>query len=203
MRSGGFTLIQIPTIGMKFVVICLSMVFSFDCSQMEEDDDNFLDNVIEFGDGRQYKVAPTTIGQPPAASTTVGEETPVSTADQVATEPVSKEERFADDFDRSWPRTRPSPIVLQRDLPSRSSQHVSVSPTPSQPGHSLVEGSRVLFNERSNRLEPYTSPYLPNRPSLGFSRRNAHGEPISSPAEHRFSRDAPPHSPVHPIHLLQ
>ncbi|KAF8559320.1 hypothetical protein OG21DRAFT_723617 [Imleria badia] len=152
--------------------------------EMEEDDDNFLDNVIEFGDGRQYNVVPTATAQPPTASTTstpVGGETPVSTADHVSTEPVSKQERFADDFDRSWPRTRQSPIVLQRDLPSRSSHHVSVSPAPSQPGYSSLEGSRVLFNERSN--------------SLGFSRRNAHGEPALSPAESRFSRDAPPHSP--------
>ncbi|KAH0838507.1 hypothetical protein J3R83DRAFT_6824 [Lanmaoa asiatica] len=176
--------------------------------EMEEDDDNFLDNVIEFGDGRQYKVAPTATGQPPATSTTTtpgGGETPLSTADHVSVEPVSKEERFRDDFDRSWPRTRQSPLVLQRDLPSRSSQHISVSPSPSQPGHSAVEGSRVLFNERSNRLEPYTSPHLPNRlgSSFGFSRRNAHGEPALSPAEPRFSRDAPPHSPVHPVHLLQ
>lgn len=175
---------------------------------MEEDDDNFLDNVIEFGDGRQYKVAPTATGHPSAPSTTtssVGGETPVSTTDHVSTEPVSKEERFADDFDRSWPRTRQSPFILQRDLPSRSSQHVSVSPTPSQPGHSSVEGSRVLFNERSNRLEPCTSPYSPNRlgSSFGFSRRNAHGEPAHSPVEPRFSRDAPPHSLVHPVHLLQ
>lgn len=175
---------------------------------MEEDDDNFLDNVIEFGDGRQYKVVPTAPGQPPTASTTttpVGEETPVSTAEHASTEPVSKQDRFADDFDRSWPRARQSPVVLQRDLPSRSSHRVSVSPVPSQPSHSLLEGSRVLFNERSNRLEPYTSPHLPNRlgSSLGFSRRNAHGEPPLSPAESRFSRDPPPHSPVHPVHLLQ
>ena len=175
---------------------------------MEEDDDNFLDNVIEFGDGRQYKVAPTATGQPAAASTTttpVGEETPVSIIDHVSTEPVSKEERFADDFDRSWPRTRQSPIVLQRDLPSHSSRHISVSPTPSQLGHSSAEGSRVLFNERSNRLEPYTSPNVPNRlgSSFGFSRRNAHGEPALSSAEPRFCKDTLPHSPVHPVHLLQ
>lgn len=176
---------------------------------MEEDDDNFLDNVIEFGDGRQYKVAPTaTAGQPPPASTTttpVGEEISVSTTDHVSTEPVSKEERFADDFDRSWPRNRQSPSVLQRDLPSRSSQHISVSPTPSHPGHSSAEGSRVLFNERSNRLEPYTNSNFPNRlgSGLGSSRRNAHGEPAVSPAEPRFSRDVLPHSPVHHVHLLQ
>ncbi|KAG6381401.1 hypothetical protein JVT61DRAFT_5815 [Boletus reticuloceps] len=152
--------------------------------EMEEDDDNFLDNVIEFGDGRQYKVAPATTIQPPVASTTtmsVGGEITVSTADHVSTEPVSKEERFADDFDRSWPRARQSPIMLQRDLPNRSSQPMSISPTPSQLGHSSVEGSRVLFNEHSN--------------SFGLSRRSTHGESAVSPVESRFSRDAPPHSP--------
>lgn len=171
---------------------------------MEEDDDNFLNNVIEFEDGRQYKVAPPPTGQPLPGSTTtttaVDEEVSTSAADHVSTEPVSKEERFADDFDRRWPRTRQSPIVLQRDLPSRSSQPISVSPTPSQPSHSSAEGSRVLFNERSNRLEPYTNPNFPNRlgPGHGVSRRNAHGE-----AEHRFGKDVLPRSPVHPVHLLQ
>lgn len=175
---------------------------------MEEDDDNFLDNVIEFEDGRQYKVAPTAIGQPPAPSTTttpVGEETPAPTTDHVSAAPVSKQERFADDFDRSWPRTKQSPLVLQRDLPSRPSQHVSVSPIPLQPGHSSAEGSRVLFNERSNRLEPYTNTNFQNRlgPNLGFSRRGPHGDPALSPGEPRSSRDALSHSPVHPVHLLQ
>lgn len=175
---------------------------------MEEDDDNFLDNVIEFGDGRQYKISPTATSQPPVTSSTttpVDGEITVSIADHGSTDPVSKEERFADDFDRSWPRTKQSPIPLQRDLPNRSSRHMSVSPTPYPPGHPPAEGSRVLFNERSNRLEPYTSPRLPNRlgSSFGHPRRNAHGEPTLSPSESRFSRDAPPHSPVHPVHLLQ
>ncbi|KAF9229562.1 hypothetical protein BS17DRAFT_28049 [Gyrodon lividus] len=175
--------------------------------EMEEDDDNFLDNVIEFGDGRQYKVAPTGIGQPPAATTLQmdGGEHTVIAVDKIPTHPVSKEDRFADDFDRSWPRSKLSPIVMQRDLSSRSSRQASISPTSSQPSHSPMEGSRVLFNERSNRLEPYTSSHFPNRYSSGpgFLRRNAHAEPNHPSAESRFSRDAPPHSPANPVQLLQ
>ncbi|KAG9314575.1 hypothetical protein JVU11DRAFT_5377 [Chiua virens] len=174
--------------------------------EMEEDDDNFLDNVIEFGDGRQYNVVPAVAGPPPVASTTPAEEdNSVSAVEHAPTEPVSKEERFADDFDRSWPRTRQSPMVLQRDLPSRSSQHTSASPTSFQPGHPSAEGSRVLFNERSNRLEPYTNSHFPNRlgSNLGFSRRSAHGEAPLSPAESRNGRDLAPHSPAHTVYLLQ
>ncbi|KAF8845315.1 hypothetical protein BDN67DRAFT_448473 [Paxillus ammoniavirescens] len=175
--------------------------------EMEEDDDNFLDNVIEFGDGRQYKVAPTGTVQPPAAAALEvdGDETSPVAIDNVVADRVCKEDRFADDFDRSWPRSRLSPIVLQRDVSSRSSRQASISPTSSQPSHSPLEGSRVLFNERSNRLEPYTSTHFPNRygSGAGFSRRNAHAEPNHASAESRFSRDAPPHSPAYSVQLLQ
>ncbi|KIK98508.1 hypothetical protein PAXRUDRAFT_24167 [Paxillus rubicundulus Ve08.2h10] len=174
--------------------------------EMEEDDDNFLDNVIEFGDGRQYKVAPTGTVQPPASATlrVDGNETSPVAIDNVVIESVSKEDRFADDFDRSWPRSRLSPIVLQRDVSSRSSRQASISPASSQPSHSPMEGSRVLFNERSNRLEPYTNTHFPIRygSGSGLSRRNAHAEPHHSSAESRFSRDAP-HSPAYSVQLLQ
>ena len=97
---------------------------------MEEDDDNFLNGVIEFGDGRQYKIEST---QSPPESLQLDEETA----------PVSKEERFADDFDRSWPRSRNSPRL----------EFASSTTTGSV---SLEEQARVLFNERSNKLEPYS-----------------------------------------------
>ncbi|KIJ68652.1 hypothetical protein HYDPIDRAFT_24910 [Hydnomerulius pinastri MD-312] len=177
--------------------------------EMEEDDDNFLDNVIEFGDGRQYKIAPTDAVQAaPGAAPALqvdGGEASTETADIVSTEPVSKEDRFADDFDRSWPRSKQSPTVLQTDFASRSSRQASMSPRSSQPSHSPMEGPRVLFNERSNRLEPYSSSNLPNRygSGPGLSRRGAHAEPSLSPAESRFSRDIAPHSPAHPVQLLQ
>ncbi len=73
---------------------------------MVEDDDNYWDNVIEFGDGRQYKVevleqTSRSREQSPSGSVKSFHSTRLESTTEV---PVSKEERFADDFDRSWPR---------------------------------------------------------------------------------------------------
>ncbi|BGP37370.1 hypothetical protein JCM10449v2_001276 [Rhodotorula kratochvilovae] len=97
----------------------------------EADDDDFLDTTIEFADGTQYKLdtAPPT----PAAEEELREpgprelalrERPLAPGEVVV--PPRREERFRDDYDRSWPR-RPS-------------------------GHG-GEG-RTLFNERLGKLEP-------------------------------------------------
>jgi serine/arginine repetitive matrix protein 2 len=70
---------------------------------MVEDDDNYWDNVIEFGDGRQYKVEvveQTTRSREQSPSGSVKSLRLESTTEVL----VTKEERFADDFDRSWPR---------------------------------------------------------------------------------------------------
>ncbi|KAF8624753.1 hypothetical protein AX15_005651 [Amanita polypyramis BW_CC] len=105
--------------------------------EMVEDDDNYWDNVIEFGDGRRYKVevAESRSREPsPPAS--------IKSSQSMHLEPdtpVSKEERFAEDFDRSWPSG-------PRRGPSTSTQQRSPQEPP-----------RVLFNERSNKLEPYSS----------------------------------------------
>ncbi|KAI5829426.1 hypothetical protein K523DRAFT_274556 [Schizophyllum commune Tattone D] len=90
--------------------------------EMEEGDDDFLGGVIEFGDGRQYKV-----------------DTASEKAAVAGLPAVSKEERFADDFDRSWPRSATGSVASPP------------APTPQSP----TDSSRVLFNERSNRLEPF------------------------------------------------
>ncbi|THH19734.1 hypothetical protein EW146_g1504 [Bondarzewia mesenterica] len=151
----------------------------------EEDNDDFLGGVIEFGDGRQYKIQPADTSPatspsrdlPPSAESSgekLGEPTDHTHP------PVKKEDRFADDFDRSWPRSRtlPSP-GRSRGAPS----HVPPSSTSSQ---SPQEPSRVLFNERSNRLEPY---------SYSHSRHANTGL-----GESRNSRDVPPH---HNMRLLE
>lgn len=73
---------------------------------MVEDDDNYWDNVIEFGDGRQYKVEvaeQTSRSRESSPSGTV-KSIQSTKLESTAEVPVSKEERFADDFDRSWPR---------------------------------------------------------------------------------------------------
>ncbi|KAJ7783422.1 hypothetical protein DFH07DRAFT_908018, partial [Mycena maculata] len=108
--------------------------------EMEEDDDNFLNGVIEFGDGRQYKIESADplmdTGLPAAESTDSVPSPPRSRsrsrsrldeARPSSNVPVSKEERFADDFDRSWPRSRASPSVSTRDLPTGVSTHSSSS----------------------------------------------------------------------------
>ncbi|KAF5382894.1 hypothetical protein D9757_006294 [Collybiopsis confluens] len=127
---------------------------------MEEDDDNFLDGVIEFGDGRQYKIDTNTDSVPSVASPPLALSQSNLLQEIESTEPVSKEERFADDFDRSWPRTRPPPATSAVDFvppPASSRASSSTSPTTLYSAHSPVETSRVLFNERSNRLEPYSN----------------------------------------------
>lgn len=63
--------------------------------------------------------------------------------------------------------------------------------------HSPQDSSRVLFNERSNRLEPYSSHSQgrfgpPKDPYL--ARRGSRTEYTSSPTEMRNGRDAPPHT---------
>ncbi|KAJ7462711.1 hypothetical protein B0H11DRAFT_2053948 [Mycena galericulata] len=135
--------------------------------EMEEDDDNFLDGVIEFGDGRQYKIESADATLPTAES---ADSVVPSRLDEPhpSNVPVSKEERFADDFDRSWPRSRASPSISTRDLPSGASAlstHSASSvaaPSPVSPAVSLHGGLQdssasraLLFNERSNKLEPY------------------------------------------------
>ncbi|KAI0048012.1 hypothetical protein FA95DRAFT_1141674 [Auriscalpium vulgare] len=141
----------------------------------EEDNDDFLGGVIEFGDGRQYQIQPADadipIDQAEAASQLRASSPPVL---------VNKEDRFADDFDRSWPRSNKPPVGSIRPsdgyhpAPSASSAS-SLSPQ---------DLSRVLFNERSNRLEPYS---------------NAHSRPGNN-GDSKPMRDVPPH---HNVQLLQ
>ena len=151
--------------------------------KMEEDDDNFLAEVIDFGDGRQYTVQHTSDD----SKTVPTERTSEAGGDQRAnpmdapSPPMRKEDRFNDDFDRSWPPSKP---------------HMSPVPSDAGPnGQSPLSpngSSRVLFNERSNKLEPYSG-----RQSSHPGRRG--NRDAQSPIEPRGGRDLPPHTP----HLLQ
>ncbi|KAK7064503.1 hypothetical protein R3P38DRAFT_2824912 [Favolaschia claudopus] len=141
---------------------------------MEEDDDNFLDGVLDFGDGRQYKIetadlptnlSSTNFAAPDSSSALSSRSASRLDRDeaQQLNEPVSKEERFADDFDRSWPRSRASPSLSIRDLPgapalSTHSSSSNAAPSPISPSISMTSDTAsrtLLFNERSNKLEPY------------------------------------------------
>ncbi|KAI0374436.1 hypothetical protein BV20DRAFT_987685 [Pilatotrama ljubarskyi] len=164
--------------------------------EMEEDDDNFLGGVIEFGDGRQYNVQSN--DQPPQDSKQAPPQGAEGSAHSGLTDqPVSKEERFADDFDRSWPRSRP---IQQAPGQHRDQGAEGPPPIPSTSSRSPQESSRVLFNERSNRLEPY-SHQRHGAPASTFNRRGSRSDHTTSPIEPR--RDAPPHTHLPPVQLLQ
>ncbi|KDQ54750.1 hypothetical protein JAAARDRAFT_37853 [Jaapia argillacea MUCL 33604] len=161
--------------------------------EMEEDDDNFLDEVIDFGDGRQYKIQPADAA-PPASPP--HEPSASRDGDELAKppEPVRKEERFVDDFDRSWPRSRRQWQPSEREAPPHG-----------QPNRSPHEASRVLFNERSNRMEPYAGSHGmqrqpgPGQPPYLSSRRDSRSDHATSPVEPR--RELP--SQARDVHLLQ
>jgi serine/arginine repetitive matrix protein 2 len=181
---------------------------------MEEDDDNFLDGVIEFGDGRQYKIQstePPPQSSPPPSSHSRSlhhDDGSSSHGDGSAITSnilVSKEERFADDFDRSWPRSKHSPSTSQRDFSAQGHQQAPSFPMSSQAVHSSQESSRVLFNERSNKLEPYSNVHSSHRSSQPPYplKKGTQSEVSSSPTESRSSRDFPPHGPAQSVQLLQ
>ncbi|WRT68884.1 uncharacterized protein IL334_005866 [Kwoniella shivajii] len=111
----------------------------------EEDED---DDVIDFGDGtgeHLHQIEPSAI-EPPS------------------TQPVSKSERFAEDFDRSWPRRAPVP---QEEIQRRPDG----------------DSGRVLFNASSNRLE------LPRQQS----QTNIQPTRLMSRPTDPTSRHQPPH----------
>ena len=131
---------------------------------MEEDDnDDFLGGVIEFGDGRQYTIQVNDPSKPDAVLRDNAEG-----YSAVVDIPASKEDRLVDDVDRSWPRSRQEqsvphaamlrkliqrkgmrdPIVLFRNLV----QYLSSS-TQLTRDHAQL---RVPSNERSNRMEHFS-----------------------------------------------
>ncbi|KAH7914497.1 hypothetical protein BJ138DRAFT_386877 [Hygrophoropsis aurantiaca] len=176
--------------------------------EMEEDGDDFLGGVIEFGDGRQYKISPADIPPPQTSVDASGVFLEAGDISLTSDGPVSKEERFADDFDRSWPRSKTSTSVTHHDSPSHAMRQASSSPTSSHPSRSPSESSRVLFNERSNRLEPYSSSNSASRHAFAAGpqppgRRGSHFDASLSPVDNRGGRDIPPQSPVQPVQLLQ
>ncbi|TFK20162.1 hypothetical protein FA15DRAFT_647446 [Coprinopsis marcescibilis] len=126
--------------------------------EMPEDDDDFLGGVVEFGDGRQYKV---------------------EAVEETGPEPDLVQDRFADDFDRSWPKSQTPPSAsrdVSAPIPTRDPSHSPVFSTTTLHSASPRESSRVLFNERSNRLEPYSH----NRPPgpLTTGRNEATGQNV-------------------------
>lgn len=177
---------------------------------MEDEDTDFLAGVIEFGDGTQYKIEHKTEVTPSddALVPSDSNESPTKEANRSHV-PVAKEERFGEDIDRSWPRARMSPVrsTASSSLPPRPAPLQHPSPTDSSSlMHSPHDGtsptSRVLFNERSNRLEPWSNVKQRLGPSPGppLARRDGREDhsPTTSmrapPPPQSQGRDAPPHS---------
>jgi hypothetical protein len=133
----------------------------------DTDNDDFLGGaVIDFGDGKQYTVAPSEVPQTK------------TTSDSTAAIPNSatSQDRLGDDFDRSWP-PRPSPgAPPPRDLSSSSPSTHFVN------SHADGKG---LSNERSNRGETYSR-------ESRFPQRSTSGSYQHPPGKGGF-REPPPH----------
>lgn len=121
---------------------------------MSDEGSEDFDGVIEFDDGARYRVEQ----KPNASPETLPERS--KTPSEPEGPPVAKEERFGEEMSRSWPRG-PLPSSIQPSIHkpslqlSVSSHPASESPSQTQSPHEGISPtSRVLFNERLNRLEP-------------------------------------------------
>lgn len=165
----------------------------------EDDNDDYLGEVIEFGDGRQYTIQVNDDNATTDAKQEDGEGEGSARRDErpaTGSVPVSKEERFGDDFDRSWPRGREG----RTGGGHRNDDAFRGPPSDAQSNSSRdANHSRVLFNERSNRMEPYDNA---NRGPSSSQFRRGPGEAWTSTGS-RFERDPPPHGSRPQLHVLQ
>ncbi|KAG8747993.1 hypothetical protein FRC10_009745 [Ceratobasidium sp. 414] len=163
--------------------------------EMEDESNDFLGEVIDFGDGKTYTVPPE-------------EEENVAAA-------VSKETRFGDDYDRSWPRTQPSVSDADGAHASQlASQHSRFPLTHGLPPRQPPGDGRVLFNERSNRLEPARAPtsthalapsgssHFHGPPHTHVPRGTGRRNSASERPRMGTLRDLPPHARDPPPHAV-
>lgn len=153
---------------------------------MGDEEDDFLDETIEFGDGTQYKIdidGPTAIVEleiveeflsEPDPSDFATLEAPLEEGEEVVGEPTSREERFKDDYDRTWVN-KPAPEA------------------------------KNLFNDRLGKLEPYASTSTRGQSGLILGRgpppqesRPAVPVESRSASTRKASIDIPPHLSQHP-----
>ncbi|GAA6062688.1 hypothetical protein JCM10212_004746 [Sporobolomyces blumeae] len=173
----------------------------------DEDEDDFLDTTIEFGDGTQYKIteedaaaaaeeeqrrsaaATPTPAREREDSHTLREphpselarlETPLAPGE--VEHEVKREERFGDDYDRSWPPKRPTQPSDRRKEEALPSDRRGRRPSDRD------EGSRTLFNDRLGKLEPARDAGTGHRRMSG----GAHGGQDLPP--HLLNRSGPPPS---------
>ncbi|CBQ71870.1 conserved hypothetical protein [Sporisorium reilianum SRZ2] len=160
--------------------------------EMEDEDGGFLGEVVEFGDGSQYKIPASNDG-----SRAAGDEGP----------PVSKEDRFRDvSYDRSWPQRnlarpaaanpndRPRPAAGQpaaawgplknREMAASASSEATPTPTQTQTQTQTQTSSRPSRSEQ--RAEKLIIPTIGASVSLR--------SPIESrePAGYSYARERRP-----------
>ncbi|ELU44642.1 hypothetical protein AG1IA_01329 [Rhizoctonia solani AG-1 IA] len=150
--------------------------------EMEDESNDFLGEVIDFGDGKTYAVPHEDV-----------ESTPGST--------FTKDTRLGNDYDRSWPRSQPTHSEPEG---SRFSQQHGLPPR--------HPDGRHLFNERSNRLEPAKAPTSTTGSAFHqHAPPYAHLPPRSAPRRNStlsssdrpklgHGREPPPHTRDQPPH---
>ncbi|KAG8733726.1 hypothetical protein FRC11_003342 [Ceratobasidium sp. 423] len=153
--------------------------------EMEDESEDFLGEVIDFGDGKTYAI-------------------PHEDADSTSASAFNNGSRLGDDYDGNRPRSRPQQSEPESTHGSRFSQQHGLPPR--QPD------GRHLFNERSNRLEPVKAP--PSTAGSAFHQHAppyAHLPPRSAPRRNStlsssdrpklgHGREPPPHTRDLPPH---
>lgn len=138
------------------------------------DDDEDEDGIIDFGGD-----LPLHTSAPPRQPPSTTRAPPQPPLDQ----PVPKSERFAEDFDRSWPRSARQAAAEEAQRP---------------PDLRKRESDRVLFNASSNRLEtPSSRPQPPPQPTRLMSRNEVPAAPAPTQASSAVGRDLHRQPPPH------
>lgn len=140
--------------------------------QPEEDDDDFLDEVVDFGDGKKYTISASP-QEPSFAAEVLAKRESIVAAENAKLQPAKS------DFDRSWPQGRAPP------------------PAHHPPTHSSADAhSRVLFNERNNRFEQSSKDPQPS--TLNKNRRLSNDPPHGIGRTHPSHLPAHPPPPSNP-----
>lgn len=154
--------------------------------EMEDEDGGFLDEVVEFGDGTQYKISATSDDK----------------AAHPDAPPVTKEERFKDvSHDRSWPPRGPQPPTASSKAPPPSAAYKapgSAESTAAPSRRSEQKADKVIIPTTGASVS-LRSPVESREPaSYGYGRERR-GPPTYGSA----SRNETPSAPVASQHATQ
>lgn len=156
--------------------------------KVDDENDDFLDEVVEFGDGTQYKVTHEE-SVAAAAEAALAPST-------LSGEPVRKQDRFAEDFDRSWPQSQSS----QQHQPS--SQHQPPHQRPFQPSHPHPPSSHHPFHQQQHSYKSHSLEKRPSHSHESFSSSSQSNSHISTANSSSFPRQAPSQSPTSSTSVL-